>query len=71
MEKLCKHEEKACPRCGSAFECKVGDIVNCQCHGIRFTNEMVAYLSKHYDDCLCRACLLELNSEHSILSKIL
>ena len=29
-----KHEQKECPRCQTLFECKAGDIVNCQCYGI-------------------------------------
>ncbi|MEO8768462.1 MAG: cysteine-rich CWC family protein [Ferruginibacter sp.] len=61
MEKQCKHEEKICPRCGNTFECKIGDIMNCQCHGISFTNEAIAFVSRNYDDCLCRVCLKDLN----------
>ena len=70
MEKQCKHEKKTCPRCGNSFECKVGDIVNCQCHGIKFTNDMMSFVSKHYDDCLCRGCLMELNGERVVNKSI-
>ena len=61
MSSNCKHEEKTCPRCGKNFECKVGDIVHCQCHGINFTKDATAFIGKNYDDCLCRECLLALN----------
>lgn len=63
MSACFKHEEKKCPRCGSDFECKVGDIANCQCNAIPVTPETVALVSKNYDDCLCRDCLSELSKE--------
>ena len=59
---MCKHEEKLCPRCKAAFECKVGDITHCQCYGIGLTAEEKAFLEERYSDCLCRNCLLELKS---------
>lgn len=34
-----KHEEKYCPRCGSKFECKVGDVLNCQCTKITISDD--------------------------------
>ncbi|MHA4808372.1 cysteine-rich CWC family protein [Flavitalea flava] len=58
---MCKHEEKYCPRCKSAFECKVGDITQCQCFGIGLNPEEKKFLEERYEDCLCRNCLLELN----------
>jgi len=57
---MCKHEEKYCPRCKAAFECKVGGIAQCQCFGIGLTPEEKAFLENRYEDCLCRQCLLEL-----------
>jgi hypothetical protein len=57
---MCKHEEKYCPRCKSAFECKVGDIAQCQCFGIGLSLEEKTFLEERYEDCLCRNCLLEL-----------
>jgi adenosylcobinamide kinase / adenosylcobinamide-phosphate guanylyltransferase len=57
---MCKHEEKDCPRCQAAFECKVGDIIQCQCYGIGLTIEERAFVEERFEDCLCRNCLLEL-----------
>ncbi len=57
---MCKHEEKYCPRCKAAFECKVGDIMHCQCYGLGLTAEEQGFLADRYEDCLCRNCLLEL-----------
>lgn len=57
---MCKHEEKYCPRCRSAFECKVGDVAQCQCSGIGMSPEERQFIADRYQDCLCRKCLLEL-----------
>jgi hypothetical protein len=51
-------EPKYCPRCQAPFECKVGNISQCQCNGIRLTAEDKDYIASNYTDCLCRACLL-------------
>src|ERR1700733_6909430 len=47
---MCKHEEKYCPRCKAAFECKVGGIAQCQCFGIGLTPEEKAFLENRYED---------------------
>lgn len=57
---MCKHEEKYCPRCQSAFECKVGAVTQCQCSGIGLSPEERQFIADRYQDCLCRKCLLEL-----------
>jgi cysteine-rich CWC protein len=57
---MCKHEEKYCPRCQTPFVCKVGDITQCQCYGLKMTADEKAYIEGRYSDCLCRNCLLEL-----------
>jgi hypothetical protein len=57
---MCKHEEKYCPRCRAPFECKVGDIAQCQCYGVALTLEEKAFMEERYEDCLCRNCLMEL-----------
>jgi len=61
MKQHFKHEEKLCPRCGSGFECKPGDIANCQCSHIKLTEEITGFINRKYGDCLCRACLLQLS----------
>jgi hypothetical protein len=60
---MCQHELKNCPRCGNAFECKPGNITQCQCYGIGLNAEQRAYIEQRYDDCLCRDCLQYLSNE--------
>jgi len=72
-----KHEEKYCPRCREAFECKVGSILLCQCSEIRLNYEELEYLKSQYEDCLGANCMKELKAEyhnelyHSKLKRIL
>jgi len=66
---MCKHEEKKCPRCSSSFECKSGDIVQCQCYGISFSTEERAFIEERYEDCLCRKCLLELKHRYTFFTE--
>ena len=66
---MCKHEEKSCPRCHSAFECKVGDITHCQCSGITMTDSEKQFIAERYTDCLCRKCLLELKQPEVLFSE--
>ena len=53
-------ENKHCPRCNTAFECKADDVLNCQCNGIVFTDTQKERIAVQFNDCLCRKCLLEL-----------
>ena len=57
---MCHHEEKKCPRCSQPFECKVGNINNCQCNGIKLTDAEKTFIESRYQDCLCRNCLMDL-----------
>lgn len=52
--------EKICPRCGECFNCSHGSIEQCDCVGVVLDANQCAYISKNFDDCLCRACLLEI-----------
>lgn len=63
---MCKHEQKNCPRCGIAFECRVGDITNCQCYRVELTVAEEAFIASHYDECLCRNCLLQLKQRYTL-----
>jgi hypothetical protein len=54
------HESKICPRCKREFECKSGNIIQCQCHGMKLSEEVLHELACYYDDCLCRTCLGEI-----------
>lgn len=62
---MCKHEDKYCPRCNIAFECKVGNITQCQCYGIVLKDEERAFISSQYQDCLCANCMKELQTEYN------
>ena len=66
---MCKHEEKKCPRCGRSFECKVGNVNQCQCSGISFTEEEKKFIGEKYNDCLCRDCLLELKNRYMMFKE--
>jgi hypothetical protein len=63
---MCKHEEKKCPRCNTAFECKVGDIMKCQCYGIEISVAEEAFIKTTYSDCLCSNCLLQLKQRYHL-----
>lgn len=59
---MLRHEDKYCPRCGNLFECKVGDIANCQCNSIKIpeaTRDFI--LTTSYNDCLCCKCMAEID----------
>ena len=60
---MCMHEQKACPRCKAMFECKPGNITQCQCFGIQISDEQKSYIRERYNDCLCRKCLHSLQNE--------
>ena len=51
LQAMCKHEEKICPRCAKRFECKAGSITECQCYGIKLSDEERAFVEDCYDDC--------------------
>ena len=61
-----KHEIKTCPNCNHPFECKTGDILNCQCETVNLTQQHRDYIFKHYDDCLCANCMRKLRSEFNM-----
>ncbi|PZR29772.1 MAG: hypothetical protein DI535_01320 [Citrobacter freundii] len=60
---MCNHETRKCPRCGNGFSCKPGNITQCQCFGILIAEEQRSFMDKRYTDCLCRDCLIYLQSE--------
>jgi hypothetical protein len=59
-----KHQLKNCPRCNGRFECKVGDIGNCQCTAVTLTVEEIAFIEEMYTDCLCMNCIYELKRRY-------
>ncbi|MBL7733193.1 MAG: cysteine-rich CWC family protein [Chitinophagaceae bacterium] len=66
---MCRHEIKNCPRCQQVFECKPGNIAQCQCYGIALTAEQRAYAEQRYADCLCAACLQQLAQEWDLFKE--
>ena len=56
-----KHETKYCPRCNGTFECRVGDIMRCQCTEVTISEETRKFLSKTEYGCLCKKCLSDLD----------
>ncbi len=61
---MCQHEEKYCPRCKLVFECKLGNITQCQCSAIQLSVEERAYIEAKYEDCLCINCLNDLQKKY-------
>ena len=66
---MCQHENKYCPRCNQVFECKVGNILQCQCYGIQLTERETTFIEKEYGDCLCIACLQEIKKDFTLQTK--
>jgi hypothetical protein len=62
---MADHEKKYCPRCNEPFECKVGSILLCQCHGLTLSELEKDYIRLTYPDCLCRNCLRSIKHEIS------
>jgi len=54
---MAHHESVICPRCKAAFECRAGNILQCQCQQVILTDEERAYISERYTECLCANCL--------------
>jgi hypothetical protein len=61
-----KHEIMVCKRCGSRFECKVGDVSNCQCSNVSLNDATRKYLDNTFYGCLCVNCLAEVESKVSL-----
>lgn len=60
-----KHEIIVCKRCGSQFECKVGDVSNCQCSTISLSDSTRKFLDNTSFGCLCANCLSEIENRVS------
>ncbi|MGE9293565.1 MAG: cysteine-rich CWC family protein [Puniceicoccales bacterium] len=60
---LHKYEIKRCPRCGRPFECKAGNIPQCQCSRVLMPHGLPSWVKELYDDCLCPQCLRMLAQE--------
>ncbi len=60
---MSKHEHKNCGRCNKSFECKVGDISNCECMEVILSIQTKNFLSKTEYDCICKNCLIQINQQ--------
>lgn len=61
------HEEIKCSRCSKTFECKVGNVLECQCSQIQLSPEERIFIENKYDTCLCIDCLHELKYQYQIV----
>ncbi|MCX7612259.1 MAG: cysteine-rich CWC family protein [Ignavibacterium sp.] len=52
-----KYEIKKCPRCGAKFECKVGNITQCECFTVKLSKNEIDFIKSIYEDCICVNCL--------------
>jgi hypothetical protein len=66
---MCQHETKNCSRCKTEFECKPGNITQCQCYSIVLSTEQRAYIEQRYNDCLCKNCLQYLSDELNLFKE--
>jgi hypothetical protein len=60
-------QEKKCPRCGTAFECRADEIAECQCNAIELNEAERTFVSNAYVDCLCAKCLREVKDAYNVL----
>ncbi|MGP1514699.1 MAG: cysteine-rich CWC family protein [Bacteroidales bacterium] len=47
--------KKICPECGKEFVCQ--HDVSCFCMQYSLCSDVLAFLKKKYDNCLCEECL--------------
>lgn len=59
-----KHEKKACPRCSTHFECKVGSILLCQCSTVHLSEVESDFIREQYSDCLCSSCMVQVKADY-------
>ena len=64
-----KPEQKNCPRCKTLFECKPGNIVQCQCYSVKLTDEQKADIEQRFDSFLCKNCLEYLSAEFNFFKE--
>jgi hypothetical protein len=58
--------EKKCSKCETVFTCQ-NESSGCWCESVRLTQETLAHLKEHYENCLCTKCLKELEGEEGSL----
>lgn len=60
------HETINCPRCHTAFECRVGSILRCQCQQVQLTEEERTFIAAAYTGCLCAGCMNDMKILHTL-----
>lgn len=58
------HETVHCPRCKTAFECRVGSILQCQCQVVTLSEDERQYINENYNGCLCADCLQHMKASY-------
>ncbi|MFN8250921.1 MAG: cysteine-rich CWC family protein [Ferruginibacter sp.] len=61
---MCSHEQKTCEHCGASFECRVGNISNCQCYTVKLTDQERDFIASRYGDCICAGCMTAMKNEY-------
>lgn len=59
---MANNNSKSCARCGTSFICLPQDITNCQCNKVVLRQATRDYLASTNYDCLCAACLEDLDT---------
>ncbi|SMO34980.1 Cysteine-rich CWC [Saccharicrinis carchari] len=62
--------KKKCPRCKGSFECKGSNIQKCQCKSIKLSSQAYQFIRDNYTDCLCLACLQQIEKERQCSPKL-
>jgi hypothetical protein len=57
-------EHKTCPRCHTTIECRVDAIDLCQCSAVKINDKEREFISDHFEDCLCAACMKDMKEEY-------
>ena len=66
---MSRPETKDCPRCNKSFQCKAGNITQCQCFDIKLNPELKALMEQQFHDCLCPDCLKHLLQELNLFKE--
>lgn len=54
---------KTCARCNETINCLANDVDSCECKKVILTNIEREFIDLLFKNCLCNACLIELQNE--------
>ena len=60
---ISKYESKECANCGKLHVCT--GTVHCPCFDVEVSEEILDYISTHFDECLCNECMLEIKKSQN------